>query len=380
MTSPLRIIFNAIPLLSPLTGIGQYTYQLAQRLQEDQNININFFYAAYWDDKLRNQPIPNIINIKTLIKKCLPNSYRLARRLQQYYFNHGINSGVNAVYHEPNFLPFNFDGPTVITAHDLSWIRYPETHPIERLRTMNRYFEAGLAKAHHIITDSEFIKQEIIQVFGINPNKIQAIALGVEPIFIPQTADTTQDVLSQYKLKHAQYILSVGTLEPRKNIKNTIDAYMQLPATTRKAYPLVIVGMKGWHKSKLEKQLTPLIQAEEIRLIGYLPRQDLATLTAGALTLVYPSLYEGFGLPPLEAMSCGVPVITSNTSSLPEVVNNGGILVDPLDVNAINLALNTLIHDQELRKTYAQQAYTQSLNFSWQRCTQETINVYRKVV
>lgn len=149
--------------------------------------------------------------------------------------------------------------------------------------------------------------------------------MGAEELFKPLESQETFEVLNILGLMHQNYILAVGTLEPRKNLQVAIFAYMRLPVRIRKKFPLVVVGMKGWHTSALEKQMAPLIASGEIRLLGYLKREELAIVIAGALTLVYPSIYEGFGLPPLEAMSCGVPVIASNVS--PEVVGDTGFLV-----------------------------------------------------
>jgi alpha-1,3-rhamnosyl/mannosyltransferase len=186
-------------------------------------------------------------------------------------------------------------------------------------------------------------------------------------------------VLQQHGLSYQKYILAVGTLEPRKNLSSALLAYMQLPAGIRKNYPLVLVGMKGWHTSSLEKQMAPLVAAGEIRQLGYLEREDLAAIIAGALTLVYPSIYEGFGLPPLEAMTCGVPVIASNVSSLPEVVGDSGLLVNPHDIDDIAKAMETMITAPDIRAASAQKALAKSAEFSWDSCVDQTAGIYRQV-
>lgn len=375
----MRIALNATPLLSPLTGIGHYTHQLIIGLQDKPEISLDLFYATKWSTEVKNKPIPAINFIKSLIKRCIPRSHSTARYLQQYAFSHGPSLKQTNLYHEPNFLPFRYKGPTIITAHDLSWIRFPETHPIERVRAMNRFFEPGLNRSNLIITPSLFTKNELIDVFGIPKEKIRPIYLGVEPSFCPQTAQETEASLTKHNLVHGQYILSVGTLEPRKNLEKTLNAYMQLPQVMRKHYPLIIVGMKGWKTSPLEQKIEPLIRSGEIRLLGYLTREDLVSITAGALTLVYPSIYEGFGLPPLEAMSCGVPVISSNISSLPEVIGDGGILINPQDTDELKEAMETLISSPDIRTIYAKKALEKSQTFSWKRCVEETLSVYKEI-
>jgi alpha-1,3-rhamnosyl/mannosyltransferase len=298
------------------------------------------------------------------------------------FYQHARKNGKGQfdVYHEPNFLPLKFDGPTVITVHDLSWIRHPETHPEVRVKAMNRYFEPGLRQANAIITDSTFVKQELMQVFGVSERLISVVPLGVESLFQPLRAAQTQAVLAQHQLKHGNYFLAVGTLEPRKNLGLALTAYMQLPERIRSVNPLVLVGMKGWRTTALEEQMAPLVRSGQVRQLGYLSRPELATLIAGSMTLVYPSIYEGFGLPPLEAMACGVPVICANASSLPEVVGDTGILVDPYDESDLRRAMMRLAEDKRERAILGQLARERSHQFTWSRCADETQAVYRSVV
>jgi alpha-1,3-rhamnosyl/mannosyltransferase len=261
--------------------------------------------------------------------------------------------------------------------HDLSWIRFPHTHPIERVRAMDTYFEKGLRRAALVLTDSVFVKNELMEVFGIGAERIRPIMLGVESLFRPQTADETLPVLQKLALTHGEYLLAVGTLEPRKNLKVVLRAFAQLPAAFRKRHPLVLVGMKGWHTSEFEAQIAPLVQAGEVRELGYLPREDLATVIAGATTLIYPSIYEGFGLPPLEAMACGVPVITSNVSSIPEVVGDAGIMLAPHDVDGIADAIRLVAEDADVRRDLAVKALLRSAEFTWGKCAEQTVEAYR---
>jgi glycosyltransferase involved in cell wall biosynthesis len=375
----MKVGLNATSLLSPLTGIGQYTYQLAKGLQKFKELELDMFYANGWSTEVRSKPIKQIRNIKLLVKKFIPKTYEISRIIQQSYFNERSFDKVKGIYHEPNFLAFNYAGPLVLTVHDLSWIRYPEMHPVDRVRNMNKHFQKSMERASMIITDSQAIKHEIIDMFGVADARIKSIPLGVESLFRPLNALETQPVLKQHGLSHQKYILAVGTLEPRKNLSSVLLAYMQLPANIRKHYPLVLVGMSGWHTSALEKQMAPLVAAGEIRQLGYLEREDLAVVIAGALTLVYPSIYEGFGLPPLEAMTCAVPVIASNVSSLPEVVGDSGLLVNPHDIDEIAKAMEAMITAPDIRAASAQKALTRSAEFSWDSCVDQTMGVYRQV-
>lgn len=380
----LRIAFNGIPLLSPLTGIGQYTKNLLSQLDHAMDLTINKFYRVQWDKDLPQahaagpSSAKSASRWKSFIRQAVPGAYTLSRTVEQHYFSAGVKSFKPDLYHEPSFLAYQFDGPTVITVHDLSWIRYPEMHPVERVRAMDKYFEPGLRRASRIITDSVFVKQELIQVFGVPEKIIHPVLLGADKtVFMPMLASQTQSVLTRLNLEHGQYLLAVGTLEPRKNLQLALHAFMRLPKTLRSRYPLVLVGMKGWHTSAIEVQLQPLIDAGEVRQLGYLSGEDLAKVIAGSCALVFPSVYEGFGLPPLEAMTCGVPVIASNTSSVPEVVGDAGILFSPDDVDALTMAMMRIVSAPDDQLLLGQKALARSGQFSWTACASQTHDVYR---
>jgi alpha-1,3-rhamnosyl/mannosyltransferase len=384
-SDPMRLAFNATALLSPLTGIGQYGFHLAGELLKMPELDIDFFYGTTWD-KRRLTSIPSGAGkvmmpwMKPWIKQRIPFYPQIGRLYRQHQFTQQVKAAKFDVHHEPNYLPLRMDAPTVITAHDLSWIRYPEMHPAQRVAIMNRYFEKALYQASAVITDAEFVKQEIVDVFGIAPEKITAIPLGVESMFRPLSSDETRAVLSSHGLEHGRYFLTVGTLEPRKNLSLAIRAYSALPESIRKLYPLVVIGMKGWHSAEIEKLIAPLERSGYLRLLGYVSREDLATIMAGATTLIYPSIYEGFGLPPLEAMACGVPVICSNVSSLPEVVGDAGILIDPSDETGLRQKLLMLIEDPGQRDAFAVRSREQASSFTWEKCAQQTVNVYRRLI
>ena len=373
----MRIAFNAIALLSPLTGIGHYAFELATRLAAHPEHQAEFFYALGWTREVRTSPVKAAATLFPWLRRAVPNSYAISRYLQGRNFARGARKGHFDVYHEPNFLPFRFKGPTITTVHDLSWIRFPEAHPAERVRAMNRYFEPGLRRSSLILTDSAFVKQEIMEVFGLPSEQILPIPLGVSPLFRPLSVQETAAVREPHGLAHGNYLLTVGTLEPRKNLIAALRAYAQLPETTRRAFPLVLAGLKGWHSDALDRELSPLLAGGQVRLTGYLSREDLAALIAGATALVYPSIYEGFGLPPLEAMACGVPTIVSNVASLPEVVGDTGLLVDPNDHAALRDAMASLIESPATRAELAARSLARAALFTWDKCFEQTLAAYR---
>lgn len=373
----LRVAFNGSPMLWPLTGVGQYTYQLARNLKREPELALDFFYGNRFSEAIEESPSMAAGKFRVWVRTYVPRAYEIRLALEQRHFDKGTRQKRYDLYHEPNYLALRFDGPTVITVHDLSWIRYPETHPPERVKAMNNYFEPRLRRASLLLTDSVFVKDEIVRTFGIDPGLVRALPLGVDEVFHPRQADETQPLLSNHGLQHGSYFLAVGTLEPRKNVQGTIAAYAALPEATRNRHPLVLAGMKGWQTSAIERLLSPLVRNGQVRMLGYLPRAELATVTAGARAMVYPSLYEGFGLPVLEAMACGVPAITSNVSSLPEVVGDAGIMVDPGDTDALARAMDSVADDEALHAALSRKALAQAAQFSWERCAAETAAAYR---
>lgn len=376
----MRVAFNATSLLAPLTGIGQYSRQLATGLANHADIDPSFFYGAAWSHWVRPQSLPSAGRILPWLRSNVPFAYGLRRILQNHQFARHATPGKFDLYHEPGILPLAFDGPTVVTVHDLSWIRHPEAHPVERVRAMNRYFPAGLARTQRVLTDSAFVKRELVDLCGFPAEKISVVPLGVESLFRPLMASETTDVLQPRDLTHGHYFLAVGTLEPRKNLGIALDAYADLPNAIRQKFPLVLAGMKGWDNHQLEHRIGAMARAGEVRLLGYLPRADLAKVIAGATTLVFPSLYEGFGLPLLEAMACGVPVVSSNTASMPEVVGDTGVLLDPHDVAGMREAMLWMASAPAERQLLGGMARERSRQFTWPACVEGTISAYRQVL
>ncbi|MES2972794.1 MAG: glycosyltransferase family 1 protein [Pseudomonadota bacterium] len=375
----MRLALNAVPLLSPWTGIGQYTYQVARGLLEARDVEVFFFYGTGWSRQLRHSPSPAVNSAKSTFMRWVPNAQAVMMAILRQRFGAGVRKYKPHVYHEPNFLAHPFAGPTVLTVHDLSWIRHPEAHPADRVAKMQRYFAPSLARASLILTDSEFVRQELQDVFSVEPGRIRTVLLGVEDMFRPMPPLQTRAVLDRFGLRHGSYLLAVGTLEPRKNLQLVLRSYLQLPGAVQKEFPLVLAGMSGWKTSALEQQIGPLVQSGHVRLTGYVERADLVALMSGATTLVYPSLYEGFGLPPLEAMACGAPVIASGVASLPEVVGDAGVLVDPHDAQALAHEIMRLVESPSLRAELSRRAIRRAAGFTWQRCVDQTVQAYRDV-
>jgi glycosyltransferase involved in cell wall biosynthesis len=372
----LRVGINGIPLLSPATGIGQYTRHLAIELGKRLVEPPTLFYGPGWTESVRSASLPGVSTARAAIRR-IPGAIPCARALMQYRFSSGARAERVELYHEPAFLAWRFRGPTVVTVHDLSIVHYAHTHPAERVRRMEQLLPGSVARANHIVVDSEFVRGEVISHFGISPAKVTTTLLGVSPDFAPRTGAECAAALREYDLEPGKYLLTVGTIEPRKNLQTTLSAFSRLPAELRRQYPLVIAGMPGWGESPMGDAFAALRDKGEIRLVGYVPQHVLPLLYAGACAFAYPSLYEGFGLPPLEAMASGVPVIVSDRSSLPEVVGDAGVKLSPDDVEGMTEHLQRFIEDADARNAAIAAGLVQAAKFTWAACAEETLRAYK---
>jgi len=376
---PLTLAYNATPLLSPRTGIGRYTASLAGQLLA-MGVQIHFFYGSRWSRQLSTRPAAAIEPTKAFVKRWLPSPYALARAVQQAAFSLGAARLRASLYHDPAGFPLRFGGPTVATVHDLSWLRFPDTHPPARVRAFHGWFEATLRRSAHLITDADSTRRELIDDFAVAPERVTAVPLAAGEAFRPRTAAEVAPVLAKHGLRWRGFLLSVGTVEPRKNLDAVLRAYAALDPALRRHWPLAIVGMPGWLTAGFDALAAPLVERGEVKRLGYVDEDELAALLAAARLLVYPSLYEGFGLPPLEAMASGTPVVTSNVSSLPEVVGDAGIQVEPRDLEAMGEAIRGLIEDERRWEALRSAGLARAAQFSWARCARETLAVYRQVL
>lgn len=234
-------------------------------------------------------------------------------------------------------------------------------------------------RVSHLITDSEATRREVIDFLAWPEEKITAVPLGVAPQFAPSSAAALAPCLARHGLEFKRYALCVSTLEPRKKIANLLQAYECLPAVVRSQYPLVLVGGKGWLSDALHATIERLAAQGWLRYLGFVPEADLPALYAGAQAFVYPSIYEGFGLPVLEAMASGVPVVTSLFTSLPEVTQGAARLVDPDDIDALTLGIHASLCDEAWRAIAVETGLAKAGNFTWSRCVDQTIDVYQQV-
>lgn len=282
------------------------------------------------------------------------------------------------VLHCPNGMgPPWSSTPIVLTIHDLSLFRYPQCHPRWRIVTTRRLLPRLARRAAAVVAVSEFTRREILSVLQLPAEKVHTVHSAAAENFRPVTdASRLAAIRQRYGLPE-RFVLFVGTVEPRKNLHRLVRAFRQV---RQRGFPhaLILAGHKGWLMEGFAAEIDRLGLSDATRRLGYVPDADLPALYSLADLFVYPSLYEGFGLPTLEAMACGTPVLSSNSPALAEVCGDAACLVDPLDEDALADAIALLLRDRDQRAELSRKGLTRAREFSWQRAAEETMAVYAR--
>jgi len=283
------------------------------------------------------------------------------------------------ILHVQYIAPPFHRGKLVATIHDLGFLHYPGFFSRFEVLRSRILIRMTAERSDAIITGSEFSKQDIVTSYGIPPGKIEVVTYGVSPCFAPASDPLeARNILRRYGIRKP-YLLSVGRLNPRKNIVSMVRAFSLLKKEKPLPHRLIIVGKEDFETRKIMEAAEKTEHKEDILFTGFVPDSDLPSLYREAEVFLYPSMYEGVGLPVLEAMRSGVPVITSNTSGLKEMVGDAGILVNPLDPGEISRAILRILGDPDLRKTYAARGISLGKKLSWFSTAKQTLKVYEKV-
>ena len=377
----MKIILGVNAIRPPLTGIGRYAYELATRLQVMSEIgSVRFLFEGRWVDDVNSLMCPP--DKKQFFRQRLQRSavaVAVYQAISPRLISYKLRNFSDHLYHGPNFYLPRFSGKEIATIHDLSVYNLPQHHPQERVKFMKREIARTLARANFLITDSEYVRLELIRMFNWNPERVVAIPLGVSENYHPRTAAEVAPTLAPFGLTFNRYTLCVSTIEPRKNLNTLIASYARLSAETKARYPLVLVGGKGWDSDETHAKIASAQNEGWLKYLGYVPESQLPVIYAGARSFVYPSLYEGFGLPVAEAISSGIPVLTSNNSSLAEVAGPVGLSVDPMDAARMADLLLKMIEDEQWRSEIQPQLAQHGKLFNWTQTVQRTANVYRQV-
>jgi glycosyltransferase involved in cell wall biosynthesis len=368
----MRIALNARHLIKDrLEGVGIVTDEVMNRIvrshPEDQ---FDYYFDRKFDPRFVHGPnvqghaIHPVTRLPVLIRYWLNYPVR----------KHVIKQKANVFFSPDGFIPLGMSIPKVSMVHDVAYLRYPE-YLQPRIRKfyatwMGRY----LAYTDHIITVSEFSKSEIIAGYNIPADKISVVYNGITETYAPVNEEQKQRIRKQYA--HGKpYFIYLGAIHPRKNMLALVKAFEQFKSADASDHQLVLAGRASWHTEEVFKAIAQSPWKDSIHLPGYVATSEATGLVASAEAMIYPSLYEGFGLPLVEAMACGVPVICSNVSSLPEVAGNAALLFDPMEVDQLSNQIRRIADDDQLRKEMILKGHERSKLFSWDKAATQVYEI-----
>jgi glycosyltransferase involved in cell wall biosynthesis len=367
------------PAYEQTGGIGRYVRQLLAALATlpDQN-RYRLFVAG---GKKASLPDPLGSRFEWCLTQIPPNWFaRLWHRLNLYI---PVETFVGRVglFHATDFVlpPTLPHTRTLLTVHDLSFVRVPESASPRLKAYLDMVVPRSVKRADYVLADSLATKLDIVNLYGIGAEQVEVLLSGVDPVFCPDNSTNFLTIREKYQLGDSPYLFAVGTVQPRKNYARLIEALSILRAAGLDI-ELVIAGGKGWLEDPIYAALDQFEMRPYVHFIGFAPEEDLPSLYSNALCSVFPSLYEGFGLPILEAMACGTPVVTSNVSSMPEVAGDAALLVDPCDVAAIAHAVQVVIEDSNLRQSLSQRGLERAKQFTWEKSAQQLLQVYQRLL
>lgn len=372
----MNVFIDGQPLLGPPTGIHRYVQSLYECLVYSQKIDI---YLSFNRMVRKIELHEYLINSQEhILNTRYP--YKVIRRLFKpnplYHLPIDLFTKTKAdIYHGTNFtfLPV-FKGKKIITIHDLAYMRYPETTS-ERIYAHHSKWVPYCAKhCDHIIADSNQTKNDIIDLLNISEDKISVVYLAADEHFRPLKGSKKKNLLA------FPYFLFVGTLEPRKNLLTLLKAYQLYKKNSDSSNKLVLVGVKGWKYSPIFEWIKENKLEDDIIVTGFITDEELVSMYNEATALVMPSIYEGFGLPVVEAMQCGTPIIGSNCTSIAEIVDRYGILIDPYDIEGWAMAMDSLSRSQYERSRLAALSLERASNFSWKETANQTQHIYERLL
>ena len=366
-------------------GIGRYTRELTRAVFDSAPSDYSFvlFYAAGWPGTTipYQQELAALCALRPGTRVCpipLPE-----RRLTQLWHRLRIPfrvewiAGTFDILHAPDFVLAPSAKPGIVTIHDLSYLVHPECAVPGVARYLRYAVPPSLARAQAIFADSVATQHDLETYYGVTPKRVEVVYAAVSDRFRPLDADIIAPIRAKYALP-AKFLLSGGTLEPRKNYVRLFEAYARA-RTQSELPPLVVFGRRGWLYEDILAAPERLGIADSVRFIDYLDDTDLPAVYNLAWGFVYPSLYEGFGLPPLEALACGTPTLVSNVSSLPEVVGKAALLIDPTDVSSLATELIRLVTDEDTRAVLRTAGPVQAQTFSWKTAAQSVLRQYAQL-
>jgi glycosyltransferase involved in cell wall biosynthesis len=374
----MKIAIDTLPLLSPLTGVGYYTWKISEALRKIGPQHEYTYYYGYYSPRLirPGEKSESLYRLKelTLQIPLVKHAVRNMKDLVNYFSTRTFD-----LYFEPNFVPLKISSRRiVVTVPDFSFALFPEWHTEDKVRYFKRQFWKKIGKANRIIVISDFIKNEAAKHFGLPGDRLTTIHLGIDhDLYKGRSAHELVSLRTAYALPE-RFILFVGSIEPRKNLKKLLLAYRDLSPHWRKNFKLLLAGFKGWENEEIMALIAELDQ--DVKYLGYVPEEELGRLYNFASLFVYPSLYEGFGLPPLEAMACGCPVVVSHAASLPEICGEAAHYVDPQDVESIGAGIEKVLGDDAYRKDLIAKGLARAGQFTWEKSAREHLRLFEETM
>lgn len=385
----MKVILAVDAIHPPLTGIGRYALELARGLRaRPDRVDLRYFAFGRWiedpeaalaEPSESRSPAASALGRLRARLAARRWAVELYQRLTPLLYRRRLRPYRDHLFHSPNYFLPPFDGPAVATIHDLSTLREPRWHPSARVALIEAELPRTLDRATHLITDAESVRREVMAHFGWPAERISAIPLGVDPAFHPRAPEALRPILSRHGLEPGGYVLCVATIEPRKNLERLLEAHAGLPAALRVRFPLVLAGSRGWNSEALHARIRVARHRGDVRYLDYAPQGDLPALYAGCALFAFPSLYEGFGLPLLEAMASGAPTLTSTCPTLTELAGGIALQVEALDTGALSEALRRGLEDASWRRASAREGHRRALCFSWEACIERTLECYARV-
>jgi glycosyltransferase involved in cell wall biosynthesis len=381
-----RIGLDVSSVAGQRTGGGRYAYQLARGLAAVDRKNRYLLYPTFYylvHPEHRLAPLPEARNMRTALRWLPPELVTYLWRVDRPdAFKERLLGGVDLVHSTTYCAPLfrSRRKRLVVTIYDLTFVTHPEYHLPANVAHCLEGTRLAIERADMLIAISESVRRDLIERMHAPAERIVVTPLAADPRLARVTDPTVLDrARRRYRLPE-RFVLFLGAMEPRKNLLRLIEAWAALKPAVRRETALVVAGAQGWLNDSVRARVETLELADRVHLAGYVEDEDLAALYSLATVFAYPSLWEGFGLPVLEAMACGTPVLTSDISSLPEVAGAAAVLVPPTDVEAIADGLLRLLEDAALRADLTERGRRQAGSFSWERCARETLSAYNSVV
>ncbi|MBL8799030.1 MAG: glycosyltransferase family 4 protein [Planctomycetia bacterium] len=380
----MRVIVNELQSLKQRTGIGHYTAELLHWLPSLAGSECIEGFPTGWVRRATRLcfraggKVAQASAARTWRSKltgCARDRWQdfLNRRFRQV-----CAAGRFDLYHEPNYLPMPADCPTIATLHDLSVVLHPQWHPADRVKRFEQQMPEVLSRCVHFLADTDAVRREVIQHLGVAPQRVTRVHMGIRPDLRPLPPEIVQRALARLGLP-PRYLLCLGTIEPRKNVLRLLKVYVSLPASIREKWPLLLVGGWGWNAEETAHYLHDAAKPRGVLHLGYAADESLPALYNGARALVFPSYYEGFGLPPLEMLACGGAVLASTAAALQETVAGQAHMMPPDDDDAWRAALLRVTTDDDWHRQLCRGATAVAQPYTWQRTAAETFQVYRQL-